>query len=140
MVEDNKNIKISVVMIDGDFREKVFGANYFSQQTFPDEEYEIIWVDYFDKIHPDILSNPKVKAICLDKKGIYHSSYCFNRGINQARGELIVIPDADLVVLPDFLDRVWELHQTYEKLVVYGYRYDEVQEGILESLDFKELE
>jgi|GEM_PF-1512772 len=140
MSKDKENIRISVVMIDGSFRENVFGAKYFSEQNFPDEDYEIIWIEYFDRIHPEISANSKVKAICLDKKGIYHSSYCFNRGIKEARGEIIVIPDADQIVLPDFLDRVWDLHQAYEKLVVYGYRYDEVQEGILDSHDFKELE
>jgi hypothetical protein len=140
MIDNKKTIKISVVMIDGGFRENVFGAKYFSQQNFPEDDYEIIWVDYFDRIHPEISSNPKIKAIHLDKKGIYHSSYCFNMGIKKARGEVIIIPDADLIVMPDFLDRVWDLHRQYEKLVVYGYRYDEVKEGILESHDFKELE
>jgi len=127
-------------MIDGGFRENVFAAKYFSRQDFPEKDYEIIWVDYFDQIHPEILSIPKVKTIPLGNTGIYHSSHCFNRGIKVARGEIIVIPDADLIVAPDFLERVWDLHQQYEKLVVYGYRYDEVKEGILESHDFKELE
>ena len=140
MDKRQQKIKISVVMIDGGFRENIYGAKYFSQQDFPDQDYEIIWVDYFDKIAPEVCSNPKIRAIALGKKGIYHSSYCFNKGIEEARGEVIVIPDADQIVLPDFLNRVWTLHQAYEKLVLYGYRYDEVQEGLLASHDFKELE
>ena len=140
MKKEQNKIKISVIMIDGGFRKNIFGAKYFSQQDFLDDEYEIIWVDYFDKMEPEITLNPKIKGITLKKRGIYHSSYCFNKGIERARGEIIVIPDADQIVLPDFLSRVWTLHQEYEKLVVYGYRYDEVQERILKSHDFSELE
>lgn len=127
-------------MVDGGFRENTFGAKYFSHQDFPRDQYEVIWVDYYDKISPNVASNPKIKAIALNKKGIYHSSYCFNEGINKAKGEIIIIPDADQIVMPDFLSRVWDSHKNYEKLVVYGYRYDEVKEGVLNSLDFKEIE
>ena len=127
-------------MIDGGFRENTSGVEYFCHQNFPDDEYEIIWVDYFDRIHSNVSANKKVISIPLNKTGIYHSSYCFNRGIKKAQGEIIIIPDADQIVLPDFLDRVWDLHNKYEKLVVYGYRYDEVEQGLLKSHDVEELQ
>jgi hypothetical protein len=133
-------VKISIIMVDGGFRENTLGAKYFSQQDFPEDQYEVIWVDYFDKINPEVTSISKVNAISLNKSGIYHSSCCFNRGIKEAQGEIIVIPDADQIVTPDFLSQVWEIHKHYEKLVVYGYRYDEVRSGILTSYDFKEIE
>lgn len=139
-MDRKNNIKISIVMIDGGFRENIHGVKYFLQQEFSPNQFEIIWVEFFKKINPQVSSNPRIKAISLNKKGIYHSSYCFNRGIEEARGELIIIPDADQIVKPDFLNRVWNIHNKYEKLVVYGYRYDEVREGILKSYDFTELE
>lgn len=133
-------MKISVIMTDGGFRENTFGAKYFCQQDFPGDQYEVIWVDYYDKINPAVFLNPKVKTISLNKRGIYHSSYCFNRGIKEAQGEIIIIPDADQIVRPDFLNRVWDIHKKYEKLIVYGYRYEEEKKGILASHNFDELE
>jgi len=135
-----QHIKISVIMVDGGFRENVFAAEYFSKQSLPENEYEIIWVDYYDAPHPNLAQHPKVKVICLDRTGVYHSSYCFNRGISEAKAEVVVVPDADLIVDEYFLERVWEQHQSYEELALYGYRYDEVEQGSLDSFDFAELQ
>jgi TolA-binding protein len=134
-----RTVKISVIMIDGGFRENIHGAEYFSKQDFPEDQYEIFWIDYFDKPHEGLKKFHKVKVITLNGKGTYHSSYCFNRGLIEASGEIVVIPDADQIVPPDFLSRVWKIHSTYDKLVVYGYRYDETARGLLESLEFDEL-
>jgi hypothetical protein len=133
-------MKISVIMVDGGFRERIFGAEYFSNQDFAEGEYEMIWVDYYDRLHPGLAALPKVRTITLDRSGEYHSSYCFNYGIAESRGEVIVIPDADQIVQSDFLSRVWELHRRYDRLAVYGYRYDEPEAGALRTLAFKDLE
>ena len=130
-------MKISVVMIDGGFRENTHGAKFFSEQDF--DSYEVIWVDYYDKVPPEVCENPNVRVIRLNRTGEYHSSYCFNEGIRQSRGELIVIPDADQVVEPDFLQGVWESHEANPRLVLYCYRYDEMKRGELTSLEFAEL-
>lgn len=127
-------------MVDGGFRERVFGAEFFSRQDFPDDDYEILWVDFYGSPHRDLEAFPKVRLITLARTGEYHSSFCFNRGIAESRGEVIVIPDADQIVKPDFLSRVWDLHRRYDRLAVYGYRYDEPEEGALRSLTFEDLE
>jgi hypothetical protein len=127
-------------MVDGGFRERVFGAEFFSLQDFPDDDYEILWVDFYGSPHRDLEAFPKVRVITLARTGEYHSSFCFNRGIAESRGEVIVIPDADQIVKPDFLSRVWDLHRRYDRLAVYGYRYDEPEEGALRSLTFEDLE
>jgi hypothetical protein len=135
-----KRMKISVVMIDGQFRENTFGAEYFSHQDVPDDSYEVIWVEFYSNV--PVRAQKKVRVITLNNPDdkIYHSSYCFNRGIVESTGELIVIPDADQLVRPDFLRRLSAIHLAYDKLVVYAYRYDEVEKGALKSLDFDELE
>ncbi len=133
-------MKISVIMIDGSFRENVFGAKYFSEQDFPEKDYEVIWVEYYNHANEEVYKYNKVRVITLNREGMYHSSYCFNRGIVEARGELLVIPDADQIVRPDFLNKVWSIHEEYEKLVVYGYRYDELEKGVLNSFSFDELD
>jgi len=132
-------MKISVIMIDGGFRENVFSAKYFSQQEFKSGEFEVIWVEHFDRPHPDIASHPKLRCICMNRTEKYHPSICFNKGISEAKGKILVIPDADLIVRPDFLKRVYELHKANENLVIYGYRYDEKKKGALTSFRYDEL-
>ena len=133
-------MKISVIMIDGGFRENTYGAKYFSEQDFPSNDYEVIWVEYFSQPNAEVLKNSKIRVITLNREDIYHSSFCFNRGIYEAKGELLVIPDADQIVYPDFLSRIWALHSQYDKLAVYCYRYDEISRNSLKSFDFEELE
>lgn len=128
-------------MIDGSFRENTFGAKYFSQQEFPENEYEVIWVEFYNNVNKSVKRNKKIKYITLDKKGTYHSSFCFNRGISEAKGDILVIPDADQIVPPNFLERIFKIHSKYEKLALYGYRYDEIKKGALKfkSFDMEEL-
>ena len=84
----------------------------------------------------------KVRVLTLNNPidETYHSSCCFNKGIESAQGELIVIPDADQIVKPDFLSKLCGMHARYDSLVIYPYRYDEVQSGELRSFDWDELE
>lgn len=135
-------MKVSVIMIDGGFREHTFGAEYFSRQDFPDDEYEVIWVEFYSSVPDHVKQQKKVQVVTLDNPPgtKYHSSYCFNKGIEMARGEVIVIPDADQLVRRDFLQRIYDLHAAYDRLVVYPYRYDEPGKGVLTSFDFEEVE
>lgn len=124
-----KTPKISIVMVDGLFREKFHAVDFFSDQTLPPEEYELLWAEYYDRVNPELQAKidkyPNARVITLNREGEYHSSYCFNGGIAAAQGELLVIPDADVVVERDFLARVWEEHQTCDKLVLYVHRHNE---------------
>ena len=134
-------IKVSVIMIDGQFREHTYGAEYFSKQDLPNEEYEVIWVEFYSKVPESVRAQKKVKVITLNNPDdkMYHSSWCFNKGIAEAKGDLIVIPDADQIVEPNFLSSLLKIHSNYDRLVVYPYRYDEVKQGDLKSLDIAEL-
>ena len=102
-------------MVDGGFRENIFSAEYFSKQDFPDDQYEIIWVDFFNAPHQLLSTYPRIKVSTLKKSGTYHSSYCFNEAIKQSTGEIIVIPDADQIVKPDFLSKVWDCFQDMQE-------------------------
>lgn len=132
-------MKISVILIDGGFREKIYSAASFSEQEFNTDEYEIIWVEFHTRPHPDLFRFPNIKVVSLGKTGDYHASYCFNRGISDALGKVLVIADADQIVERDFLTKVWESHLHYDKLAVYGYRYDQVDKNILHTTDIEEL-
>ena len=128
-------------MIDGQFREHTYGAEYFSKQDLPNEEYEVIWVEFYSKVPESVRAQKKVKVITLNnpEERMYHSSWCFNKGIAEAKGDLIVIPDADQIVEANFLSSLLKIHSPYDRLVVYPYRYDEVKQGDLKSLEIGEL-
>ncbi len=132
-------MKVSVIMVDGGFRENTYGANYFVGQDFPEDQYEIIWVEYYDRVNKKVRDLDGIKIIELGRTGIYHSSYCFNAGISAAKGDVIVIPDADQIVDKSFLKRVYENHSQINNLVCYGFRYDETESGVLQSHDLKDL-
>lgn len=135
-------MKISVIMIDGGFRERAFSARSFCRQDFSEDDYEVLWIEFYDRVHPDVLAEERVRAVTLDNPPdvTYHSSKCFNRGIREASGEILVIPDADQIARPDFLSRTWELHADYNRLALYSYRFNEPGPGVLESHELPELE
>ncbi len=142
--------KISVVMVDGSFRERYDSIDFMARQDLPPEDYELIWVEYYSDIHPDLqhridtLSGSRraprnFRAIALGRSGTYHSSYCFNRGISEARGDLVVIPDADVIAEPGFLSAVWEDHQASDRLVTYYHRYNEPSEKHIDTISLDHL-
>lgn len=138
--------KISVVMVDGSFRERYDSVGFMARQDMPAEDFELIWVEYYDQIHPDLQKRidaaPRpggFRAISLGRTGTYHSSYCFNRGISEASGELIVIPDADVIAEPGFLETVWADHQQSDRLAVYYHRYNEPKDEHAETIRLEHL-
>ena len=44
------NPLISVIMVDGSFRESFHAIDFFGNQTFDD--FELLWVEYYDRIDP----------------------------------------------------------------------------------------
>ena len=135
--------KISIIMVDGSFRESFHSVDFFGKQTLPSDDYELLWVEYYDRVSPaleqKVSQYPNFRIITLKRDGLYHSSYCFNAGICAGRGELIVIPDADVVVEEHFLETVWQDHQANDKLVMYIHRYDEPEENHFNEVRIEHL-
>jgi len=129
-MNDMNRAAISVVMVDGSFRERFHAVDFFGRQTF--EDFELLWVEYYDDVDPSLerklASRHGFRSIALGRSGIYHSSYCFNAGIRASAAGLLVIPDGDVAVESDFLERVWDEHVDNEKLVMYVHRHNEPRE------------
>ena len=43
---------ISVILIDGSFRERFHAVDAFANQTFPADQFEILWVEHYDRVDP----------------------------------------------------------------------------------------
>jgi GT2 family glycosyltransferase len=121
--------KVTVIMVDGSYRPHFAIIDCLSQQTLPTDEFEVLWIEYYDKVKLELVNkmNPYANfhIITLQQTGTYHSSLCFNKGISVAKAELLIIIDADTVIEKDFIKTVWEEHQNNNCLVMYIFRYDE---------------
>lgn len=130
-------------MVDGGFRERFEPLPTWFDQTLDPGEYELIWVEYGSSIAGPLrgLAEQYVNmtVLPLGHTGDYHSSFCFNAGIERTAGELIVIPDADVAVDPDFLQRVRDEHIRNEHLAMYIYRYDEAPQDFTGHWDLDHL-
>lgn len=124
-------MKISIVMVDGGFRESFHIIDFLNDQTLPRDEYEIIWIEFYGEVREELKGKKGVNvAILGNPMGTeYHSSNCFNEGIRRSRGEIVVIPDADIIVDRGFLETVWREHSGCDKLVLYFHRWNELQKS-----------
>ncbi|MCK4373745.1 MAG: glycosyltransferase family 2 protein, partial [Candidatus Brocadiae bacterium] len=125
---------VSVICWDGSFRENFDGVLCALNQTLPKDTYELIFVEYYERANPQILAlaeqheNVQVAALGNShpgKENEHSIGACVNEGLRRARGDLIVIPDADVVFEEDFLEEVVRQHERYEELALYFYRMDE---------------
>ncbi len=129
LFQGTKKVKISVILVDGSFREQFYAVDSFGSQTLAPEEYEIIWVEYYKKVDPILREKidryPNARILTLDREGIYHSSFCFNAGIQAGQADVVFIPDADVIVEKIFLEKAYKDHQENPKLVMYFFRKEE---------------
>lgn len=136
--------RISIIMVDGSFRPSYHAIDFFCNQTFPQGDYELLWVEYTDTVHPTLAETvaryPNARVITLGRTDAYHPSYCFNAGIREARGELLVIPDGDQACEADLLQQVWDEHQTNDRLAMYLFRYEEPEDQHIEPITLDTLD
>ncbi|SDG39274.1 glycosyltransferase [Roseospirillum parvum] len=121
---------VTIIMIDGRFRERFDTIDNVAALDYPTDRYEALWIDYFEvagEAARRAAPHPHVEAISLGHQGVYHSSYCFNAGIARARGEILVILDADVMVEADFLRQVVASHAACPDLAMYIRRLDQPQ-------------
>jgi hypothetical protein len=121
--------KISIIVWDADFRERLHTIDCFANQNFPENEYELIWVDYYSsnqRIMEKLKHFSNCKLICLGHEPhvIYHSGICRNVGAEYSSGDILVFPDGDIYTDPQFLRYVSNKHEQ-PSLAVYYRRYDQ---------------
>lgn len=129
---------VSVICWDGSFRENFDAVRGALNQTLPREKYEVILVEYFEQVNPRVLAMVEqydnARAVALGnphpgRENEHVIGACINEGLRRARGDLIVVPDADVIFEEDFLEEVVRQHEQVEELALYFYRMDEPQTG-----------
>ncbi len=138
-----KTPKVSIILVDGSFRESFHAVDFFCQQALPEDYFEVIWVEFFKNIDPrlkkKILEYSNFRIIKLKKRGTYHSSYCFNAGIKESRGDILFIADADVFGEKNFLEKALIEHYENHKLVMYFYRLEEPEEKHKKPISLEHL-
>ncbi|MCK4602633.1 MAG: glycosyltransferase family 2 protein, partial [Phycisphaerae bacterium] len=110
------DVRLSVIMLDWDCRESYHVFDYLADQTIPRDRYEILWIEYYDKVAPEIQQRldkarreglpPPVDTwlvMEMPREVYYHKHLMYNLGIALASGQIIVICDSDALAKPTFL-------------------------------------
>lgn len=144
MSKENTTCKLSVILWDCGFREKTHAVDAYLNQSLDPDNYEIIWVEFYDRVleaikkYQDQYKN--VRYVCLHQSGTAQYGMCINEGVRLAQGELLVISDGDVIVPDDFLENELALHAQSGTMPFINYhrRYDEPQ--TLTTVDPTDLE
>ena len=124
--------KVSVVLLDWSCRESFHILDYLSNQTAPREQYEVIWVEYYNRRSPEIsaklLENEKAgRSPAIDQWIVlempedvyYHKHLMYNVGILACRGKIVVICDSDALVKPTFIESIIKAFEQDPNIVLH---------------------
>jgi len=119
--------KISLILIDWGVRESFHTLEYLNRQTARRDDYELIWLEFYDR-KPDALQQMVARGDrVLDKwyvlgypnDVIYHKHRVYNAGILSAVGEVCVICDSDAIYQPTFIDSLIRAFEETPRAVVH---------------------
>ena len=120
--------KVSVVLLDWGVRESFHSLRYLTRQTTPRDQYELIWVEFYDR-KPAKLSSliEATQAEVLDTWLImgyedsvhYHKHRMYNAGIVAARGQIVVFCDSDAIFTPTFIENIINAFEQHPNAVVH---------------------
>jgi hypothetical protein len=113
--------RVSFVLLDWSCRESFHVFPYLNAQTAPRDQYEIIWIEYFNRVPPEMESGLQAslqagKPPMLDQWIVlevpadvyYHKHLMYNVGILASRGEIVVLCDSDVMLRPTFVESIIE--------------------------------
>ena len=98
--------RLSFILLDWGCRERFTTLDWLNKQDVPREQYELIWVELYDRVIDEVFEKADVVITC-NQHGIYHKHLGYNIGLLQARGDLICVCDSDAVFPADFVRSVF---------------------------------
>lgn len=103
--------KVSVILLDWSCRERFHTLDWLLKQDVPRQMYELIWVELYDRVIPEVLKKADTLITC-GQKGMYHKHIAYNIGLLDSQGEIIVICDSDAIYPIDFISSIFKSFYT----------------------------
>ncbi|MBI3862015.1 MAG: glycosyltransferase family 2 protein [Planctomycetia bacterium] len=94
--------KISIILLDWSCRESFHALKWLQRQDVPRHEYELIWIELYDRVLPEALAAADV-VVTLSQQGMYHKHKGYNVGTLLARGKIVTVCDSDAVFPEHFI-------------------------------------
>jgi glycosyl transferase family 2 len=119
---------ISVITWDAAFRESFHWFDSMQAQSYPFAEF--IWSEFYTP-NSEVLSaagsdgRTRLATLANEREEPWHLGKCINHGVQNSKGDWLVLTDGDIVVEHDFLELAIEEHRFNEREVAYFRRYDE---------------
>lgn len=123
---------LSIVLLDWSCRESFHIFDYLSSQTVDRKNFEILWVEYYDRraegIETSITKKRRAAAhppvdqwIVLDMPTnlYYHKHLMYNVGIVASAGKIITFCDSDAVVSDNFVAAILESFDKDRNIVLH---------------------
>ncbi|WP_298287499.1 glycosyltransferase [uncultured Lutibacter sp.] len=126
-------MKISVITWDASFREKFHTVDTFGNQNYSKDKFEFLWCDFYEANATDLIkkintyNNFKIVNLNNAKTTNWHLGKTINMGIKNSKGDILVIPDGDIIVESDFLNNIEKKFNEInnDNTVIYFRRWDE---------------
>jgi len=103
----NNELKVSLILLDWSCRERFHALDWLNRQDVPRDQYELIWIELYDRVVPEAMKKADVVITC-GQKGLYHKHEGYNIGLLSARGAVITICDSDAVFPQNFITSIIE--------------------------------
>jgi hypothetical protein len=97
--------KVSVILLDWGCRERFHALEWLSRQTVPRDDYELLWIELFDRVVPEAMQHADWVVTC-GQQGLYHKHKGYNDGLLLARGRIVTVCDSDAVFPDNFIASV----------------------------------
>jgi hypothetical protein len=107
--------KLSILLLDWSCRERFDPLQWLAQQDVPRQDYELIWVELFDRVVPEVMEQVDVLVTC-HQKAAYHKHEGYNTGLLVAQGELFCVCDSDAVFPRNFVRSILEHFYSQEPI------------------------
>ena len=98
--------RVSFILLDWGVRERFNTLDWLLRQDVPKSEYELIWIELFDRVVPEVLEKADLVVTCHQQHA-YHKHKGYNVGLLKARGEVVTICDSDAVFPRDFVSSIY---------------------------------
>jgi len=97
--------KVSLILLDWSCRERFHALDWLNRQDAARDEYELIWVELYDRIAPEAMEKADVVITC-GQKNLYHKHEGYNIGLLNAKGKVVTVCDSDAVFPEDFINSI----------------------------------